>query len=451
MKIKNGSVEKILPNLEGLIKIQHKEYLIPYVLPNDEVTFIVKRKQIVPIKIERKNQLSEIYQTPLCPYFGECGGCKGQHIKYEYQWIYKTQILKEKYEVLFPDLKIEKVLPETLYFYRNRMDFVVNQNNVGLRKKNSYSEIVDIKECKIQTQLANQVLEIFKNLLKKFEIGFDRNTNQGIIKYITIRSANQIGIILTIVKERKNTLYFNFINEFLSELKKNLVVFSLYECYSSLQSEVSNTQENFVIYGNKFLDFSFDDLRLKVPPEGFFQPNPKVIEIMMAKTAKFLSNQNNFINNQYHLVDLFCGVGVFSIYFYKRFPENIKSISGYELTKTSIYYAEKNANDNIPNKQKLAFINFKVLDLSKRFNIYLHNHTFLILDPPRSGLSKSVIDWILSNLKKIEWILYVSCNPAKQFLELEILKEFYDTVWILFGDPFPQTDHWESCILLRKK
>lgn len=451
MKIKKGYVLEILPSLEGLIKIEEKKYIIPYVLPEDEVTFTLKPKknQGFPIQIQRKE--SKIQETPLCSYFGKCGGCLGQHIKYEFQWMYKTQFLKEKYKVSFPSLEISNALPPNLYFYRNRMDFVVNYNIVGLRKKNSYKELIDIEECKIQTKSANQILVIFRNLLKKYPIGFDRKTTQGIIKYITIRTANQMGIILTITKENKNKFYSHFIEEFIADLKEKSIDFSLYECYSNLQSEVSNTENNFMVYGKKYLEFSLGGLNFDVPPEGFFQPNSEMIDTMLIKVIKHLSKQNDFVNNQFHLIDLFCGVGTLGLYIYKNFSKNIKSVTGFEITTKSILCAKHNIQKNLNLNDDLDKWNFVHLDLLKKFNIELKERTFLILDPPRSGLSNYCLNWLLSNSKNIDWILYVSCNPNKQFLELEILKKNYELKYIIFGDPFPQTAHWESIAILSKQ
>ncbi|MFN3605123.1 MAG: class I SAM-dependent RNA methyltransferase [Leptonema sp. (in: bacteria)] len=449
MNLKKAKIDKILSNLEGLIHFNQKEYSLPYVLPGDEVEYIFtkfkRKKKILPIKVEKNNNPLIPRETPQCTYYELCGGCKGQHIPYSFQWEFKIRELKEKYLREFPEIKIYELPAKVIYHYRNRMDFVINQNLIGLRKRNFYSELVDIEECKIQSEIANQILKLLRNLLQSYPIGFDRNTNKGILKYITLRTAKEMGIILTIFKENKNEIYNEFIEKLILSLKENFIEFSLFECYTDLKSEVSNTENNQTLYGKDSLNFSFDNAILKVPPEGFFQPNPKEMESMLRVSIDFFLNHRDFTRKSYHLIDLFCGVGLVSLYFSKYLSNCILSISGFEISERSVHYANQNFESNS------ILYNFTKFDLSKKFTFKPKENTLLILDPPRSGLPNSLIRWILKYKDFIEWIVYISCNPKKQSIEIESFKEYYKIEFIIFGDPFPQTEHWESLLILRKR
>lgn len=448
-------ITKLLPNLEGSFFLNQKSYSIPYVLPEDEVIISFKKmkgKKIPFIEgIHKKNENFIFREDPLCNYFSSCGGCKGQHLNYTYQWKLKIEVLKKNYLDNFPEVKILEIPSQKIYHYRNRMDFVVDKNIVGLRKAKFFNQILDIEECKIQKEIANQILSIFRELIKKYSVGFDRNKNSGIIKYITIRIGNFSGIILTIIRENKNELYDQFIKEFIQKLKENQIYFSLFECYTSLESEVSNTKENLLLYGKENLEFTFGDFTLDMAPEAFFQPNPEMIEKMFFYGIEFFLNQNELKDLKFNLIDLFCGIGVLSLYFYKFLNNHINKIIGYEITEKAVLYANKNFEKHINYFKKNIEYNFYKFDLSKKFNLLLKENNILILDPPRSGLSENLLKWIKSQSSFIDWIFYLSCNPYKQFKEIEILKDHFVPEFIIFGDPFPHTEHWESLIILKKK
>lgn len=450
-------ITKLLPNLEGLFFLNQKTYSIPYVVPEEEV-FIsfkkIKRKKIPYIEgIYKKNENFRFSENPLCKYFSFCGGCKGQHLNYEYQWNLKIEVIKNNYLELFPKAKFLEIPSQKVFHYRNRMDFVVDKDIVGLRKAKFFDQIIDIEECKIQSEIANQILKIFRKLIKNFPIGFDRKQNNGIIKYITIRIGNFAGIILTIIRENKNELYDQFIKEFIFKLKEDNIHFSLYECYTSNESEISNIEENLLLYGKEKLEFSFGDLILDIPPEGFFQPNPEIIEKMFFYGTEFFLNQIELKNLNFHLIDLYCGIGVLSLYFYKflNLHININKIIGFEITEKSVEFAKKNFEKYKNYFKKNIEYNFYKFDLSKKFDLLLNENNILILDPPRSGLSVNLLKWIKNQSPFIDWIFYLSCNPAKQFEEIKILKEYFIPKMIIFGDPFPHTEHWESLMILQKK
>ncbi|MFN3247638.1 MAG: methyltransferase domain-containing protein, partial [Leptonema sp. (in: bacteria)] len=153
-------------------------------------------------------------------------------------------------------------------------------------------------------------------------------------------------------------------------------------------------------------------------------------------------------NEKYQLIDLYCGAGILSIYLTRKLNQSIlTSVMGIEIIESAIELAKKNFEyffgDQIP-------YNFITADLNKIKEIPINNASILILDPPRSGLHPKIIEWII-NTPQIKWIFYLSCNPPKQYEEMQKIKSIFDVESIIFGDPFPHTSHWESLILLKRK
>lgn len=455
-------IKKILPDLEGEVIVNEHTYKIPFVIPGDLVEFQIKRhgkkKKLIPLRIQRTTNNLDYLEEPLCKYFSQCGGCKAQHLKYDYQWNLKTHELKEQYEKQY-DIQSILIKNKNIYHYRNRMDFVVNETLVGLRKPYFYNHLVDIDYCYIQKKEANLILQEFRKLLYQFpEIGFNRKTKKGYIKYITIRTGKTIFIILTINEtEIKNGIVYNsyleFINEFIKKIinleeQLNLKI-SLKECYVNEYSEVSNVSNGKILYGKPYMLVEFGSLDFYLSPDAFFQPNPEIIQNMIQHGINILLNDQDFNQNQYQLVDLYCGVGTLSLYILNEIHRFIHSISGIEFISSAIEKAKMNFEYYFKNKQIQIPYDFFVEDLNQSINIPLKEHSILILDPPRSGMHTEVLKWILIHHQKIDYILYLSCSPEKQYDDIKKLSNYYKILSITFGDPFPHTPHWESLIILK--
>ncbi len=457
-------IKKILPDLEGEVIVNEHTYKVPFVVPGDLVEFQIKRhgkkRKLVPLKIQRTTNYLDYLEEPLCKYFSQCGGCKGQHLKYDYQWNLKIHELKEQYE---KEYGIQPILikNKNIFYYRNKMDFVVNQTLVGLRKPYFFNHLIDIDYCYIQKKEANLVLEEFRKLLHKYpKIGFNRKTQEGCIKYITIRTGENIFIILTIKETINNkTLYdsyLEFINEFIKiignlEEQLNLKI-SLKECYVNEYSEVSNISNGKILYGEEYMQIKFGSIDFYISPDAFFQPNTDIIQNMLQQGIKLILSDHNFNHNKYQLVDLYCGVGTLSLYILNEIYHfhSIDSIIGLEFVQNAIENAKMNFRHYFDAKQIEIPYEFFVKDLNQPINISLNRHSILILDPPRSGLHSHVLKWILKNHQNIDYIMYLSCSPYKQYDDINKLSNYFKILSIIFGDPFPHTPHWESLVVLKK-
>ena len=359
----------------------------------------------------------------ICKHFGICGGCRYQNIDYKEE----VKIKKEMLERYLNFLNVNKKFIEAKerFFYRNRMDFVFHREDkilFGLRERGKWNRVVNIEECLIFSKKANEYLDFIRNFVEKEKIEvYDLIKKEGNLRYAVIRESKNI-----------NKVHVNFVvtNDF--PIRKffenqNLFTSASVSINRSLSDVSFGEVKEYVgeIYSEKIKDFEFI-----ISPNSFFQTNVKMFEVLLKEIEKFIEGKI--------LLDLYCGVGTFSIYFSSFFEKVI----GVEVEKISVEDAKKNAILN--NVKNANFIASKVEDV-----IRVLNGDFAILDPPRSGLSKKVLKGLIKN-KSIKKILYVSCNVKTLVRDLKFLKEFFDFKEVIGFDFFPFTEHFEIAVFGEK-
>ena len=224
-----------------------------------------------------------------------------------------------------------------------------------------------------------------------------------------------------LVKIDNCLLISNLINDNISSLDKSI----------ANTIRVDNNESNISI--NDSLYTSIGDKKYYLSKDSFFQINKSLTE----KLYNCIKDYTNEINAS-KILDLFCGVGSIGIYI-----DNGKyNITGVDYSKSNIDDAIKNAEMNNSN---INFICDRVENVIDQFNDY----DLVIVDPPRAGLHKNVIN----NLIRInsKYIIYVSCNPHTLIRDLNLLYDYYDLKDIKLFNMFPRTYHLESITVLERK
>jgi len=406
----------------------------------DEVTYEARgRGKNKFAKVESISRANEY--NPPCQHFADCGGCSGQHISYERQFAVKTKSIVEKFQ-LDHEFTPELVPSQEHYHYRNRMDFAVFSGFIGLRQAENFRRIIDVKKCELQSEWANHEFSLIRDLIfERFsDLPFDRRTETGFLKYITLRTSldsSDTMTIFTFIEEFESSeIEKKFIAEVLSvSTAKNIIL-----CYNRRKSEVSADGKISIVKGNSFYKEDFFQKEILVPFNSFFQPNPKGFMPIIRFIDKVLESVTAST-----LVDLFCGNGFFSILFGEKFQHLI----GYDWVESSIQTANENLTRIYPQKK----VNFEKKDLLQIKDVFsvqgaIPDDAILILDPPRNGIGIKLSEYILQS--RISTILYVSCNPHSQLEDLKILSQNYQIISGLITDPYPHTPHLESVLLLKK-
>ena len=448
-----GSLGKAISKIDD-----QKIIFTKYGVPGDIVDIQVrkKRKSYIEGEIIKIHSHSDKRTKPKCSYFKLCGGCSWQNMKYEDQLIYKNN------EVLNNLSRIGKVIPEKIlpiiksekkYYYRNKMEFsfsnsrwitndeiksnkiIDDKNALGFHKSGMWSKVINIDKCYLQTNISNKIRNFIR--LKSLELGlefFDLKKQFGDIRTLMIRTTSINNIMILIQFYKKSKKIFKLLSEIEAEFPE----------ISSIMYVINN-KRNDTIYdlkvqcfnGTDFINEKIGNLSFKISAKSFFQTNSFQTTKLYNIVKKFASLQGEEI-----IYDLYCGIGTISLFL----ANSAKKVIGIETIKEAVDSAKINAKNNrITNT---IFIHGDVKKILKDgVNKYKYPD-IVIVDPPRNGLEKSVIDSII-NIKPNK-IIYVSCNSSTQARDLIELKEFYNLKISQSIDMFPQTYHVENVVLLEK-
>ena len=383
----------------GIAKINNKVVFVPNTLVGEIVNIeilIDKKKYAVGLAKEIVKKSPKRVNV-LCPYYDKCGGCDLLHIEYNEQLKLKEGMVKNIFDrYLKKEVKINKIVSGKQYNYRNKVTLQVNKN-IGFFNKSSY-DIVNIDNCLI----ASENINYFINSLKK----------------MNLKDVSQV-----IIRCSKNT------NDKMLAFKtnKNIDINLLKDNVSSL---IINDK---VIYGKNKIIERLKDYQFVISPNAFFQTNTD----MAINLYDTVIEMANFDLNDI-VLDLYCGTGTIGIYISK----NVKQVLGVEINQSAINDAKENKKIN--NIKNISFI---CEDSSKVLKNIKYKPNVVIVDPPRSGLTKKLIDDLLKI--KANNIIYVSCNPLTSVRDLNLLENKYDVVSVTPVDMFPNTHHVECVCLLK--
>ncbi|MSR85846.1 23S rRNA (uracil(1939)-C(5))-methyltransferase RlmD [Candidatus Woesearchaeota archaeon] len=367
--------------------------------------------------------------TPLCQYFGSCGGCTAQHIDYAIQVENKKRMLSQVTK--FSDIT---VFSGKEYFYRNRMDFIFQPQGLGLRKKGQWDRIIPIEQCVIAEKAINELMKEIQHSFSNCD-AFDVKRHSGTFRYAVIRTTPIDSSISFVLNSGSSKLAESI--EKVKDFAKISTVKNILVTRVPANSDVSISSEYFVVKGKDTLETEFLGKEFSHSIQGFFQNNHAMAEKMQMYVKELLEKYDT---KNTTLLDLYGGVGTFGITSAERFKEIIVI----ESVKEAMEQAKKNAEQNNAKNVKTLLLDAKQLS-----RVEVKTKLFVITDPPRTGMDQKTIATL--NQQKPECIIYISCNPEQLGKDLPKLREYEIKSCALF-DLFPQTPHSEAIVeLIRKK
>ncbi len=403
--------DKLVIFVKGLIKGEEADVKIIAEKKNYSIAIIDKLIKPSPYRIESK-----------CPVAYKCGGCDYRHIDYKYQLELKKEVLINT----FPGYKVNDVLAcEDPFYYRNKVQIPVADHKMGFYRKFS-NDIVEFDDCLIESKIANEMIRDLKPLLLN-------TSKEKYIRHILIKHGKGSGEVML-------AFIVNDLSVDLSDVCETMVAKypSIVSVIMNLNDKKTNVilgSEEKVLYGRDFIYDDFAGIKAKVSLKSFYQVNHDQM-IRLYDVARNLAE----IDETKEILDLYCGIGTISLYL-SRYA---KHVTGVEIVESAVKNAKDNAKlNNIKN------CDFILADATKGMDRYLKDKDVVILDPPRKGISKDLVDSLKNN--KIKKIVYVSCNPATLARDLELLKDTYRIGEIYPVDMFPYTIHTECVTVLDLK
>lgn len=387
-------IQKMDNQARGITYHNDKIVFVNNALPKEdvEISIILDKKRYSVARVTKYNKTSVSRIKPKCKYYGICGGCQLEHISYQDELEYKKDYLNDIFKAL--GIKIDKIVSSNDYGYRNKITLKVDNNKIGYNELNS-NKIINIDECLIANKLINEKIK-YLDLIDK------NNVNEVIIKsfdnkvMLVLDGNNDINISKLV--NHFDTIYIN----------------------------------DKLVSGDKIVT-TINNIKYYIAPNSFFQVNSSVAEKMFNYIKDICKNKQSS-----RAIDLYCGCGSISLII----ANIVDYVYGVELNKQSIIDANENKLlNNISNAEFKCDTTDNIEDIN--------DFDTMIVDPPRNGLSKKVINKILSS--NIKNIIYVSCDPITLRRDLLLLKNKYNIDSITTFDMFPNTYHVENVCTLSIK
>ena len=374
----------------GITRIDNFVVFVPYALKDEKIGIRITKvnKRFANGKIEKIITKSDRRECVKCKSFNECGGCSFLHLSFFEEKKKKINFINKLFNT-----NIKEILTNNEYNYRNKATFHVKDGKVGYYSE-STNDLVEFDNCLLLDNRINEVYSILKNI-----------NLSGISEVVVRTSKNSVMVIFKGEKED-----FNY-----DELINNIKIDSIY-------------LNNKLLYGSAYIIEELDNIKYSIYPNAFFQVNTENMKIMYDKVKEYAGSGDK-------LLDLYCGTGTIGIYL----KDNFREVTGIEVNKEAILNANINRGLN-----NLTGINFICGDASIAKN---NNYDVIVVDPPRSGLSKKVIDFL--NKSNAKTIVYVSCNPKTLKRDLDLLAK-YSMTKLECINMFNKTKHCEVITSLER-
>lgn len=367
-----------------------------------EISIIEKKRDYSIARVNSIVEPSPDRIEPSCPLFGLCGGCQFQFISYERQVKMKEEILLDAVSRIGGiEIALEPSLTDSDYSYRHRGQFKISSDGLAGFYRESTREVVPVNECLLMKPEINAVLKNLSNILAG-------------TKEIHISCGDSINALIKFNNSHSREKYFT------SELENKLREIGL----SGIAFENGES------VGRDYITLDLNGIQYTVTPWSFFQSHWELNK----KAVSLIAGELN-PSAETGVLDLYAGAGNFSMPLAKQGAQVI----AVEENNRAIEDGQRNTRLNSMENCNFVLSSAEKYKISKKPDI-------IILDPPRTGLTKAVIEKVIS--ASPSRIAYISCNPATLSRDLKKLKEKYNIDSLRLIDFFPNTYHIEAVALL---
>lgn len=390
---------------------------VPYAIAGEEVVaeIVEEKKNYARARLVEVIKPSLARVRPRCPHFGPpprpsplikgegegrgCGGCQWQHIAYDVQLKFKTEIVREQFERIgkIPDAPVRDTIGMSdPWHYRNNVQFQLDGNGKLCLRAFESHDLIPIRECHILHPLVD---EMFHSL----ELG--RADFTGVM----LRAGTQTGQKMVILEGRAAEPPEVQIDEPVS------VVFQ------------TPHNDSVPLIGSDAIHEELRGRRFRVSPASFFQVNTAMAEKLVDLVEQYLAPRAEDL-----LLDAFGGVGTFGLLLASRVARVIES----EENPRALDDARANGLEFT----NIEFHKGRVEDVLPRLNAHID---IVVVDPPRAGIAPRALEALIA--KSPRALAYVSCDPATLARDARrLIDDGYRLVEVQPVDLFPQTFHIES-------
>jgi len=457
--LENIEITGIAAEGKALTRVDDMVVFVPYCVPGDIVDLQVTRKKhsFMEAKVLRMIRPSEHRCEAVCKHYGTCGGCKWQILPYEEQLKWKQQ------QVMDNLTRIGKVeLPEIspiigsqhVYQYRNKLEFTFADHQwltteemkqgvpftpgLGFHIPNCFDKVLNIDECHLMPEINNRI----RNTIRQWAVAHDmtfynERSHQGQLRNMMIRTNQQGEVMLILIFGEPLTDTGKELLEYIHGQFPEIV--SLMYCINMKMNDTIGDQDVLCYYGQDHVVEKMEDLHFKVGPKSFYQTNTE----QAYELYKVAREAAGLTGNEL-VYDLYTGTGTIAQFVAKQ----AKQVIGIEYVPEAIEDAKENARFNHLDNTLFFAGDMKDI-LNEDFISHYGRPDVIITDPPRAGMHEDVVNVILK--AEPQRIVYVSCNPATQARDLNLLDAKYKVTLVQPVDMFPHTQHVENVVKLERK
>ncbi|HET6227955.1 MAG TPA: 23S rRNA (uracil(1939)-C(5))-methyltransferase RlmD, partial [Bacteroidia bacterium] len=313
-----------------------------------------------------------------------------------------------------------------------------SRNALGFHIPGMFDKILDIDECHLQEHPSNAIRNEIKRYALEHRIPFfDLREQVGMLRNIIIRSTST-GEWMLIVSFHYNDkpVIENLLKHICEKFPQ---LSSVHYVINSKRNDTISDLDIVLFKGKDSIYEKMENLQFKISPKSFYQTNSEQAYQLYRITREYAQIKNTDV-----VYDLYTGTGTIANFV----AHQAKKVVGVEYVPAAIEDAKINAQLN--NISNAVFYAGDMKDVLNDAFIKENGHPQVIItDPPRAGMHEDVTKKILEI--KPDRIVYVSCNPATQARDLQLLDSDYKVVKVQPVDMFPQTHHVENVVLLEKK
>ncbi len=437
-----------------------KVLFVENVVPGDVIDALIikSKKSFANGKMTEMIEPSPLRIDPFCQHFGVCGGCKWQMLPYQQQLIYKQQQVEDQLtrigHIALPPIQAIIGSPHERY-YRNKLEFTFSNQKyrtqaeikeadgekfapepaLGFHAPGLFDKVVPIHTCYLQAEPTNTLLKVLREYTEARSLPYyDYRSQSGWLRNVILRVTTTGEVLINLIFQHEDKKEREAI---LDHILQNIPgITSLHYTINPKVNDTINDLEVHCYHGNGFITEKLEDFIYKISPKSFFQTNSYQAARLYSVTREFAG-----LTGEETVYDLYCGTGSIGIFCSK----GAKKVIGIEQIEDAIKDAKVNAEMN--NLDKCLFFAGDVSDICTDAFFAEHGRPDVIItDPPRAGMHEKLVNQLLT--LKAPKIVYVSCNPATQARDLQLLDAAYMVTRLQPVDMFPHTHHIENVALL---
>ncbi len=470
------TIDRVAFGGQGIARLDGLVIFVKGGIPGDRVRASIYRtkKAYAEARIQELLAPSPDRTNAPCPYFGICGGCQWQHVKYERQIEFKRGHVEEALSHIgsLSGIEVPGPIPsEKQFAYRNKMEFsfsdrpwlphpppppfdpviggsdpdlpslkegrgdVAKQFALGLHVPGAFDKIIDVDACLLQQERGNEILREVKRFARESGLPpYGLKSHEGLWRFLTLRHSVSLNewMVNLVTSEMRTDVLFPLAQK-VAALFPN--VKTVVNNVSARKASIAVGEKEVVLFGASTIQDTIGPHTFRISANSFFQTNSLGARRLYGKVIEYAE-----LKGSETVLDLYSGTGTIPIFL----SSSASRVIGIEIVESAVLDARRNCQAN-----GIENCEFILGDIRENLALLRIKPEVIIIDPPRAGMHQDVLSHVLEI--GAERIVYVSCNPASLARDLGKMHEKYEITDIQPVDMFPHTYHIESVAKLSRK